>query len=477
MINDDSRREEVEQCLERCSTFGDDSSDEEDDNNGIKNPLRNFKQFYDNRIALCHNNELCRQKIHSTEYPNPFQFGQYHLSFITHAVAVKLLYSPTIQSAYYAQKRKIRNQFQANFNYEQLITGIERAAEHVVYFQGKFKHANVQRDISQKIFNNVKGFINALINEETEEFFHDLIHLNGYWSDNLLGWYFKDELGQLRVNWIDRPSETLSTDLSQSQQFPVDFFANLRLHSRLEKRRMKSKNDLSAQTSTWTYSDSPPVQIIHEIKRYGSLLYKGEEVLFNTRRLTYNEICENIRQKNFEANELLTVFTNGPNQISEFGACLHYLLFGLEVMRNPSALIHNMMMLELIQNNRLSWEDFLIDKQMPMSMVGAERAARFKNYFFDPFMPHKYTFDRTYPEYSKNFTSAQHAEAATWASKLLQKESNLTKKWLKMSYGEEVFAFITNEGDINTEYLDPIFYDLQTKCFDWFDIDIQGQHA
>ncbi len=112
--------------------------------------------------------------------------------------------------------------------------------------------------------------------------------------------------------------------------------------------------------------------------------------------------------------------------IEEIIASLTYLLFGLEVARNPASLLINCMILELVQADKLSWKEAFND-QMPMAMDGAVPAARGMNKNCDTTSKHLY---------DKAVNSVASLGSAKFL-KLLELESKIFGKWLLLEEKKE----------------------------------------
>jgi hypothetical protein len=68
-----------------------------------------------------------------------------------------------------------------------------------------------------------------------------------------------------------------------------------------------------------------------------------------------------------------------------------YTIFGVEVSRNPATLIHFNMFLDLIRAEKISWSQ--IFNYFPMSKSKIVLKAKILNYYFNEFMPHKHKYD------------------------------------------------------------------------------------
>lgn len=118
---------------------------------------------------------------------------------------------------------------------------------------------------------------------------------------------------------------------------------------------------------------------------------------------------------------------------------LTYLLFKTEVYRSPAALISNIQMLELVIGGQMSLADaFGEKKEMPMSMVGAIKGARFLESVFnnDAFYQYENPYDYFIP---KNPIEERefHENKIQLTKQLITSETNLTDKWMQFRFGEE----------------------------------------
>lgn len=103
---------------------------------------------------------------------------------------------------------------------------------------------------------------------------------------------------------------------------------------------------------------------------------------------------------------------------------LTYLLFFTEVARNPSSLLMHRMMLDLIQNKKMSWQEALIEEKMPMSISGAVAASRGLSRLLNPQTSVARSYDRTLGK-----------EIST-PDTLMQKEEMLFEAWFTWKTGK-----------------------------------------
>ena len=211
----------------------------------------------------------------------------------------------------------------------------------------------------------------------------------------------------------------------------------------------------------WKYSDRAKVTIIN---RVSELRKRTEMVQFRglgtgSYENIYNESPMTLR----DLDNFFTIFTEGTKQIySNEAACLHYLMFGTEVMRNPSALIHSMMILDLIQSGNITWKTALTEI-MPMSQKGSVMGARIKNIKYNgKYMPRNYLYDL------ENYHDIDKEENISALKALLHREKVLMMRWLKQKHP----TYLDEEDNLNEFGKENLFNLLQKSCKTWYNIEI-----
>ncbi|WP_323739291.1 hypothetical protein [Candidatus Trichorickettsia mobilis] len=444
--------------LSKFMISGDDSSDEED-----------TVEPYDITSELSKFNEDHQDKLS----------GDNNLSFIIHAAGIQLLYSKPVQHSYYKLKKD-----QLKDSYD-LPTGdlvnaaVQNSLKHTDNWHNKQDWARDSKAVEQEtvelINSNPVGFYKSILKNELSEYFQSIIDKYNLNSGDFLGWQYQPELGSLRVT--PQLPHKYEYDLSSSNSFAIDFFANLRLHNRLDKRALKYKEKIKEkfpeQVSKWKYSQSEII-IDHKIIANTNTL-RSEEVKFNDQTLSYPAIF-NLGLISSDALLLNQIFHKGTSNIPTNIVTLHYLLFGTEALRNPSALIHNSMMLDLISHASLTWEGAFDQKIMPMSMEGAIMASRVVNSHYTKYMPHNYLYDKSYEMiYYKNDPEAYHKQNKNNAKILLEKELDFTKLWLVMKLGNNLDEYLQENGDLKDSKVQEIFQLIQVSCQQWFSINLLQQ--
>jgi hypothetical protein len=105
-------------------------------------------------------------------------------------------------------------------------------------------------------------------------------------------------------------------------------------------------------------------------------------------------IRQKINGKAIDLEDRYSVQMIDSNRINQFITEFSYLLFGCEVARNPASLMCHQMILDLIIDGNLKWEDAIAGKLlMPMAMEKAVLASRAAHQKFSDFMPWPYHYD------------------------------------------------------------------------------------
>lgn len=439
------RRNQFEVRLEECLKYRSDPSDEEDQAfpYELEGKLRAFK-----------------------ENPCDPRFN-YDLSFITHAVAIEFLYSPEIQYAY-TQKRRDVYVFEANFDFYQLEASINESATQIFHLnQGQIDQETVRQAISNKIYSNLEDFFEKLKMNGLSIFFRDLTGPVG--NQIVCGTCFLDadddnrnDLRILEIKWKGTERFFSLGDLVGPNQFrAINFYSNLRLLNRLIKIQM-GFNKIETYFGRWLYSDNNTVDMECGTKPFRGTVYRLMPVKFNGVDIPYSKVFEKLRHIEDVDTRLLQSFTNGWSQFSADEASLHCMLFGSEVARNPSALIHNMMLLELTNKGKFTWQYLQSNTLIPMGRPGAERASRLINHIYNDYMPHKYSYDN-YERYFDTLFEFEIAKAHDVASTILEKERELISAWLEMKFGEERKEEIKNDAIL--------FYgELKNAIKQWYNV-------
>lgn len=417
------------------------------------------------------------------------RFRNNDFSFVTHAAGIWFLHLPDIENAY-NEKRKNLCIFKAHFNYGILEDLINKSAQKMAEFNSSKEDTDA---ISDKIFYNLEEFFIAVRDGKLEDFFARFCIGQIGTGFNPVYALFRDS-EKLKIEW-EGTSPDFSFVKSGNENLAVKFYSDLRLLNEIEKNRMEQVkvNTLRRDFKEieWKYPGNTNIKIECKVNDFsqGSIHTVSRSIVVSGIS-TYENICR--RTDLDDTDKISSSFTDRSSQLTDFQAKLHFLLFGAEVMRNPSALIHNMMMLDLIKSwiprkestgvgssdmeststevesaMKRTWyhiygnHDFI-----PMGRYESERAARFINDEYNNYMPHKYSFDTTFEDFVKLFSPDQQHRFYQVADTIINKEWIIIESWLKMKFGEEKFREICNEDR-------SIFFGILKKALkEWYNVNI-----
>lgn len=439
--------DEAKEYLSRLSTYGNDSSDEEDEveTYDIVGQVREYKTNVKDGLIL---------------------------PFVVHAVAIKFLYSESIQKKYYEKKREAcANSFQVP-DEEDISSSVVNSTNRV-YSWNKKSLTQTKEEFLEKIFEIINGDITKFCKtkfsiENLLGFFQPFDEQDTLYLGDLVGWQGK-ELGTLKdkitlkEEYITKYDKDDCIDISASE--PVDFFVKLRLHNRTDK-RLEKAGVIFKKSDTWQYHDEALVEVNHGINlAKKNNTYRGEEVKFNSNTMSYPNIYKSENITLSDCDQLTKPFCKIEiSELSQNAASLHYLLYGTEVVRNPSTLIHNMMAMELISNGKMSWKEAFDNRGIPMCIKGAIGASRMINEENSEYMPHKYIYD--------NYNMDDNYYKETYSNKqtLIKTEKDLVVKWLKLKFGDQYQQVCFNKDglDLKITHAESMFDILSDACNNWY---------
>lgn len=411
-------------------------------------------------------------------------------TFMTHAAGIWFLHLPEIEKAY-DEKRKNLTIFKAYFDYGILEELINKSAEQMAAWDSNKELSEFKDEISCKIFNNLEGFLVAIRDRNLEDFFADFVQIGTRF--NPVYGIFRDS-ERLKIEWKET-SPDFSFVKSGNENLAVKFYSDLRLLNEIEKNRMEQVkvNTLrwGFKEIEWKYPGNTNIKIECHVNDYpeGKPIHTVYRSVFVPGISTYEHICE--RTNLYDTEKISSSFTDRSSPLTDFQANLHFLLFGAEVMRNPSALIHNMMIMDLLKGNiprkestgvgysdmeststeiesamKRTWKEIYGNDFIPMGRVNSERAARIINDEYNDYMPHKYSFDTTFKDFSKLFSPDQQNCFYQVANAIIEKEWLVIKSWLIMKYGEEKFNEICHNDR-------SIFFGILKEALkEWYNVNI-----
>lgn len=369
------------------------------------------------------------------------------LSFITHAAGIYSLYSLPVQKRYYELKKE-KLSTELNFKSdEEIKEGIESSLREREYYAGKdWLRSNFQKmqsiflvikeDMFNKIVQDKRAYTEAILKYESDSYLgiDTMFQEKGLKPEdmpNLSNNFPRPSVvNQFTRKTLDNPYFNLSA--IAEEDFVVEFLSYLRLHNRSEKRHIN--NGEKCKNTTWTVFESKEAVELDNQNEYSGC--RNEQVHFNSKWDNYSMILSYPKPE--EVQVLLDAGINikrvhNPDNLSSKSLSLWYLLFGCEVIKNPSALIHHNMAFDLVKARKLEWTEDDNDQMIeivPMFKAGMIQPAMKLNREYSEFMPHKYSYQRK-DEYE--------------LKSLVKREANITKEWLELKLGKAVSGYLINQ--------------------------------
>lgn len=244
-------------------------------------------------------------------------------------------------------------------------------------------------------------------------------------------------------------------DLSKvpENEFVVEFLSYLRLFNRSEKKHLDSgitaRRDIfwnifqeRKLIKTSTKNDGPQRQ---EYVNFGSKSSKYVDIL--------NDLAENEQKRQILLSSRINIKKGVDEQLSDNDniICVWYLLFGTEVIRNPSALIHINMAFDLIEKEKIAWGNEMIEN-VPMCQVGIVKQAVWLNDHYSDYMPYKYRYSDPYWNPNK-----KKPDFFNLASELVQREARITLMWLELQLGKDESSSVLKRCGTDDEAVRRIF--------------------
>jgi len=272
---------------------------------------------------------------------------------------------------------------------------------------------------------------------------------------------------------LDNPHFDLS--LIPEENFVVEFLAHLRLHNRSEKRHLNNKE--ICKDISWKIFDAEEniVRINNQTDWYkkgcrNEIVYFDDSKEWYSYRDVWDEYGEQLNDQqilgegdnaqinlNF-CNILTETRINIKKATEKLPGLLPfwYLSFGCEVIRNPAAIIHFNMVLDLIQSGSVSNGVEVID-MIPMSASDSINPAMKLNKLYAEYMPHDYSYNLGHYVYNKPEIES-----------LIKREAQITKEWLKLKLGEVDFGDLVERYDADPSEVVAEVWDCVSKSFkDW----------
>lgn len=369
------------------------------------------------------------------------------LSFITHATSIYSLYSLPVQKRYYELKKEKLSTELSFKSDEEIKEEINSSLEARKSYAGKnWVYDNYQKmqsifsvikeDMFNKIVQDKRAYTEAILKYESDSY----LAIDNLFKEkdlkpedmpNLSNNFPRPSVvNQFTRKTLDNPYFNLSA--IAEEDFVVEFLSYLRLHNRSEKRHIN--NGEKCKNTTWTVFESKEAVELDNQNEYSGC--RNEQVHFNSKWDNYSMILSYPKPE--EVQVLLDAGINikrvhNPDNLSSKSLSLWYLLFGCEVIKNPSALIHHNMAFDLVKARKLEWTEDDNDQMIemvPMFKAGMIKEAMKLNSEYSEFMPHKYLYQKNDAYVLKD---------------LVKREACITKKWLELKLGKAVSGYLINQ--------------------------------
>jgi hypothetical protein len=144
--------------------------------------------------------------------------------------------------------------------------------------------------------------------------------------------------------------------------------------------------------------------------------------------------------------------------LEKFMNSLVYLMFSTEVARNPASLVINYIILELIREGELDWQDAFEQREMPMSIVGAISPSRWMHTNYETTL--KYSYDKA----DNSISNENGKRDMEKLQELINKEASIFSRWL-------LFKGIEYETDL----LSKVIALIAKKCSAWYGVKIASK--
>jgi hypothetical protein len=310
------------------------------------------------------------------------------------------------------------------------------------------------------------------------------------WSDYLKEVCVKEEIcSKLR-------EKCTKYDLSDSADFFVDFLAHLHLDNYFFKTMKKGQTNtmfVAERSFRWTF----PMNIeIRQTQRRELQGHRRDLVMTKNHkahkfiRIEYKNIDRDL-DPYMHGGHFRALFSNEINALEyyiknhpgkQFITEVAYLMFGVEVQKNPAALMYNMMIIDLIDGDKISQRtiyysyepDFPKERggggALPCSFHGHTTAARWLNLYYSFVFDHWYSYDIQDENEDKvlenilnpNSEYNLKREHGIRIEELMKREYDLINRWLEFK----------KERDRKARYLKTIqelYNYILSKTFEFYE--------
>ncbi len=251
-------------------------------------------------------------------------------------------------------------------------------------------------------------------------------------------------------------SDAVSGDTENT--FVFEYFANLRLHLRSEKRAVKERDE--ERINLIKFSEEVQVKIYDDNNyhnEYNNGTHSERVVIFDDKDTSYATIKGKINLENHT--KINTDFIENKLDIGgqlyykfKNTTAFWYLLFGCESLKNPAAIIHNCMMLEI-----KDWQENF-DKKLPMCSGRVLSKALPVNHYIKDYMPYGYHYQEEFvPRGDTNLFESN-------AKSFMDTEGDFVQYWLSEKWSKKTLKRINEIKDAK-KYMQEVVK-LICECLD-----------
>lgn len=300
--------------------------------------------------------------------------------------------------------------------------------------------------------------IMAPYNQSTSEF--------QKWSSEKIPWdQYCTELSfrQLVMNKLNE--KFTKYDIRDSPDFFIDFLANLHFDNLCFKSLKRSKGNpnqslLCERSMLWIFPLDIEIKVAQKRETFA---YRRDSVMVKKKKGEFERLQMDNIDKDLDpymhGGHIRSLFDNEPLELEYYMkkhpgrqliAEVAYIMFGVEVQKNPAALIYNMMILDLIDGDKVSQREVFYSGDpehskekgnggiAPYSFDGATTASRYLNIYYSFLFNHWYSYDITEENEEKIIGHLMNPHSDYNTSKkftinieeMFQREYDLINKWI-----------------------------------------------
>ncbi|CAF0994456.1 unnamed protein product [Brachionus calyciflorus] len=285
------------------------------------------------------------------------------------------------------------------------------------------------------------------------------------WSNEKITWDQHVEEVSFRETIMCKLREKCNRyDIADSSEFFSDFLANLQLDNYCFKGLKNAKGNkewifVSERTINWMFPLEIEVRVEQKKELQG---FRRDNVTAKEKnkytKIEYKNIDRDL-DPYMHGGHFRSIFSNEMNEL-EYYMKKHpgrqlitevaFLMFGVEVQKNPAALIYNMMIVDLIDGDKVSQREIYYSRDpehskekgngglAPYSFDGAATASRYLNIYYSYIFDHWYSYDITDESEEKIFENLmdpnsdfnQKREYKIRFEEMMQREYDLVIKWI-----------------------------------------------